>query len=50
MKNIVVKDKIINVTGVNDDDYILLTDIARIKNTDFPSDVAKNWLRLKSTI
>ena len=50
MKNIVVKDKIINVTGVNDDDYVSLTDIARIKNTDFPSDVVKNWLRLKSTI
>ena len=31
MKNIVVKDKIINVTGVNDDDYVSLTDIARLK-------------------
>jgi len=50
MKNIVVKDKIINITGINDEDYVSLTDIARIKNTDFPSDVVKNWLRLKSTI
>ena len=39
MKNIVVKDKIINITGINDEDYVSLTDIARIKNTDFPSDV-----------
>ena len=31
MKNIVVKDKIINVTGVKDDDYVSLTDIARFK-------------------
>ena len=50
MKNIVVKDKIINIIGINDEDYVSLTDIARIKNTDFPSDVVKNWLRLKSTI
>ena len=32
MKNIVVKDKIINITGVNDDDYVSLTDIARFLN------------------
>ena len=31
MKNIVVKDTIINITGVNDDDYVSLTDIARFK-------------------
>ena len=27
MKNIVVKDKIINITGINDEDYVSLTDI-----------------------
>jgi hypothetical protein len=32
MKNIIVKEKVINVTGSGDDDYISLTDIARIKN------------------
>ena len=31
MKSIVVKDKIINITGTNDDDYVSLTDIARFK-------------------
>ena len=36
MKNIIVKDKIINVTGVNDDDYVSLTDIARFLNEDDP--------------
>ena len=50
MKNIVVKDKIINITGVNDDDYVSLTDIARIKNPIEPKDVVKNWMRLRSTL
>lgn len=50
MKNIIVKDQIINITGVNDDDYISLTDIARIKNPKEPKDVVKNWMRLRSTL
>ena len=32
MKNIIVKDNVINITGINDDDFVSLTDIARIKN------------------
>ncbi len=50
MKNIVVKDKIINITGINDDDYVSLTDIARIKNNDDPRFVIQNWMRLKDSI
>ena len=50
MKNIMVKDKIINITGISDDDYISLTDIARIKNPKEPKDVVKNWMRLRSTL
>ena len=50
MKEIIVKDKVINITGIRDDDYVSLTDIAKIRNMNFPSDVVKNWLRLKSTI
>lgn len=34
MKSIIVKDNIINITGISDDDYISLTDIARIKNSE----------------
>ena len=30
MKNILVKDNIINITGISDDDYISITDIAKI--------------------
>ena len=36
MKNIVVKDKIINVAGVNEDDYVSLTDLAKFLNEDDP--------------
>ena len=50
MKNIVVKDKIINITGVNDDDYISLTDIARIKNNEEPNVVISNWIRKVDTL
>ena len=35
-KNIVVKDKIIHITGVNDDNYVSLTDLARFLNEDDP--------------
>ena len=50
MKNIIVKEKVINITGSGDDDYISLTDIARIKNPIEPKDVVKNWMRLRSTL
>ena len=50
MKSIVVKERVISITGIGDGDYISLTDIAKLKNPLFQSDVVKNWLRLKSTI
>ena len=49
-ENIIVKEKVINITGSGDDDYISLTDIARIKNPIEPKDVVKNWMRLRSTL
>ena len=33
-----------------DNDYISLTDMAKHRNQEFPADVIKNWLRLRSTI
>jgi len=33
-----------------DDDFISLTDIARYKNPEFPSDVIQNWMRNRSTV
>ena len=50
MKNIIVKDKNISVQSINDEDYISLTDIARIKNEDDPRYPIQNWMRLKDTI
>lgn len=51
------KEQKINVNGVvitakivENEDYISLTDIARIKNPLEPKDVVKNWLRSKTTI
>ena len=34
----------------SEEDYISLTDIAKHRNPEFPADVVKNWLRLRSTI
>lgn len=45
-----VKEKLINITGIGDDDYVSLTDIARIKNPKEPKDVVKNWMRSRSTL
>ena len=33
-----------------DDDFICLTDIARYRNTDYPSEVIQNWMRNRSTV
>lgn len=34
----------------NENDFISLTDLARYKNSEFPKDVVKNWMRNRSTI
>jgi hypothetical protein len=33
-----------------DDDFISITDIARYKNANYPSDVIQNWMRLRGTV
>lgn len=50
MKKIIVKNVEISFTGITDDNFVSLTDIAKIKNHEFPADVIKNWMRLRSTI
>ncbi|MBE6141936.1 MAG: KilA-N domain-containing protein [Erysipelotrichaceae bacterium] len=50
MNKITIKNIDINVTGIGDDDYVSLTDMAKIKNQEFPADVIKNWMRLRATI
>lgn len=50
-KDITIKIDSLNITvkEVNDQEYISLTDIARLKS-DAPTDVISNWMRLKNTI
>jgi hypothetical protein len=50
MSKITVQNTEITVISFRDQDYICLTDIARIKNPDEPKDVVKNWLRSKNTL
>jgi len=45
-----VQDTLVSMTRVHDDDYISLTDIARVRNPDEPKDVVKNWLRNRATV
>jgi hypothetical protein len=40
----------IAVMTQGEDDYISLTDIARYKSADYPSDVLQNWMRNRSTV
>ncbi len=50
MKSIIVKEKTIKIIGINDDDYVSLTDIAKFLNNDDPRYPIQNWMRLKDTI
>ena len=50
MKEIKVKNKTINITGIADNDYISLTDMAIFLNEDDPRYPIQNWMRLKDTI
>jgi hypothetical protein len=50
MKKLQVQDQLVTLSRINQDDYLSLTDIARVKNPDEPKDVVKNWLRTRSTI
>ena len=45
-----VKENEIRVMRIDDEDYISLTDLARYKNPDEPSDVIKKWLSNYDTI
>ena len=47
---IIVKNLLIAVLKIGNEDFISLTDIARNKNTAEPKDVVKNWMRSRFTI
>lgn len=50
MKKITIKSIDIDITGIGDDDFISLTDIARFKNEEDPNAVIANWLRRVDSI
>src|SRR5690554_5963456 len=45
-----VKEQNISFFYKDEEDYISLTDIARVKNAEEPKDVVKNWFRNRSTV
>ena len=47
---LLVQDTLISFTRIAQDEFISLTDIARVKNASEPKDMVKNWLRSRSTI
>lgn len=50
MEQIKVKGSLINITGIGDDDYVSITDIARFKTDGSTRDVIVAWLRKVDTI
>lgn len=50
MEKIIVDNKEISITGISDDDYLSLTDIAKLKTDDDPNTVIASWLRRVDTI
>ena len=50
MSKIIVKDKEITIVQINEDDYISLTDIAKIKNNEDTNMVIASWIRRVDTI
>ena len=50
MHKITVKNVEIDVTGIGDEDFVNLTDIAKIVNPEFPAYVVRNWMRLRATV
>ena len=50
MKTLIVKKQAINISIVDNEGYISLTDIARYKNIENPKGVIQNWLRNRNTI
>ena len=50
MKTLIVKKQAINISLVDNEEYISLTDIARYKNRENPKGVIQNWIRNRNTI
>ena len=49
-RQLILKDSTIQTIKVGDEDYICITDIARLKNQEDPNGVISNWMRNRNTI
>ncbi|GBR77129.1 KilA-N domian containing protein [Candidatus Termititenax persephonae] len=49
-EKLTVKGIDVRYQQINGKDFISLTDIARYKNTDYPSEIIQNWMRNRSTV
>ncbi len=49
-KKIEVLSREVRLVGINDQDYVCLTDIARYKNPEASDDLIRNWLRNRNTL
>ena len=49
-RQLILKDATIQTIRVGLEDYICITDIARLKNSDDPNGVIGNWMRNRNTI
>ncbi|MBY5958562.1 KilA-N domain-containing protein [Membranicola marinus] len=49
-KSIQVQGLKVGYTSIDNDEFISITDIAKLKNEKAPADVIKNWMRNKNTI
>ena len=50
MTKIIVQEQTIKTLNNDGIDYICITDIARLKNTEDPNAVIGNWMRNRNTI
>lgn len=50
MKKLTIKNLQINITGMREDDFFSLTDIAKQKNFEDPNGVIKTWMRRVDTL
>ena len=48
--DLVANGQTVRMMKIDGADYISLTDIARFKNSEFPADVVRNWMRSKMTV
>ena len=48
--NLIVKGIEVNYKKINQDDYICLTDIAKVKNSKKAAKIIENWMRNRMTI